>query len=229
MILLRGLGTVVLSLALAQSCTAGELSFSAAAGKRLTLAELVPRLHKARFILIGEEHSNYRHHAVQISILAALLDAGLPLAAGLEVFPVAATPGLGRWISGELDTAPLYALFDAGWNLENWSAYRDLLFFLRDRRIPSAGINAEDALIRRVAREGYAALSAEERSILPPGGCVVDRRYRTLLERVVGGGTGGGTRTASVISARRKRCATRSWRGNLPAWRKNVPGTSSSG
>jgi uncharacterized iron-regulated protein len=192
MIVLRGLGIVVLSLVLAQSCTAGELTFSAAAGKRLTLAELVPRLREARFILIGEEHSNYRHHAVQISILAALLDAGLPLAAGLEVFPVAATPELGRWISGELDSAPFYELFDVAWNLENWSAYRDLLFFLRDRRIPSAGINAEDALIRRVAREGYAALSAAERGNLPPGGCVVDRRYRTVLERVVGGGTGAG-------------------------------------
>ena len=177
----------LLALAWSSPARAGELTFRAAAGARLSLAEMVPRLRAARFLLIGEEHGNHRHHDVQIRIIGALRDAGVPLATGLEAFPITATPGLERWVAGRLDSAPFYQLFDAGWSLESWPAYRDLLFFLRDRRIPSVGINADDALIRRVARDGYVSLTPAELLSLPPGGCVTNERYRDVIRRVVGG------------------------------------------
>jgi uncharacterized iron-regulated protein len=165
---------------------AGELTFATAAGERLTLAELVPRLRSARFVLFGEVHGDYRHHDVQVRTLAALRDAGVPVAVGLEAFPAAATPQLARWTSGTLDSAELYQLFEADWSLENWPAYRGLLFYLRDRRVPSAGVNADEALIVRVARGGLAALSAAERAALPAEGCAADERYRALLAAELG-------------------------------------------
>jgi uncharacterized iron-regulated protein len=186
---------VVLALALAlfvlvnpPPCAAGEVTFRNAAGETFTLPQMLPRLRAARFLILGEVHGSYRHHAVQIELLRLLGDAGVPLAVGMETFSPAATPELVRWTSGNLDSAPLYRLFEKEWNLSNWPAYRDLLYFLRERRIPLRGINAEEVLIQRVASGGIASLSEPERRGLPPGGCRVDQRYRDLLERVVGVG-----------------------------------------
>jgi len=169
-------------------CAAGGVTFRNAAGETFTLAQMLPRLRAARFLILGEVHGSYRHHAVQIEMLRLLGDAGVPLAVGMETFSAAATPELVRWTSGQLDSAPLYRLFETEWSLSNWPAYRDLLYFLRERRIPLTGINGEEALIQRVASGGFASLSEPERRGLPPGGCSVDQRYRDLLERVVGGG-----------------------------------------
>jgi uncharacterized iron-regulated protein len=149
---------------------------------------MLPRLRAAQFLMLGEVHGSYRHHAVQLEVLRLLGDAGVPLAVGMETFSAAATPELARWTSGQLDSEPLYRLFETEWTLSNWPAYRDLLYFLRERRIPLSGINAEEALIQRVASGGVASLSESEQRGLPPGGCAVDPRYRDLLERVVGGG-----------------------------------------
>jgi len=182
-----GAAVALVALVTPLPCAAGEVVFRGAAGESLTLAQLLPRLRAARFLILGEVHGSYRHHALQIEVLRLLADAGVPLAVGMETFSPAATPDLMRWTAGALDSAPLYRLFEAEWSLSNWPAYRDLLYFLRERRIPLAGINAEEALIRRVASGGIDSLREEERRGLPPGGCTVDPRYRELLEQVVGG------------------------------------------
>lgn len=184
------LGAVILLLVFTSAgpSQAGELTFRDAADGRFTLAQMLPRLRAARFLLLGEEHGSHRHHAAQVEMLRLLRDAGVPLVVGMETFSAAATPELGRWTAGELESAPFHRRFGAEWSLSNWPAYRDLFFFLRERRIPLAGINAEEALIQRVARGGIASLGREERRALPPGGCTVDPSYRALIERVVGPG-----------------------------------------
>lgn len=181
-----GAAAALLALAISMPCVAGEVTFRSAAGERFTLAQMLPRLRAARFLVLGEVHGSYRHHAAQIEILRLLGDAGVPLAVGMETFSAAATPELVRWTAGELESAPFYRLFEAEWSLSNWPAYRGLLFFMRERRVPLSGINADEALIRRVASGGIASLTETERRGLPPGGCSVDQRYRDLLERVVG-------------------------------------------
>jgi uncharacterized iron-regulated protein len=183
----HGAAVALLALAVALPCAAGEVTFRSAAGEQLTLPQLLPRLRSARFLILGEVHGNPRHHAAQIEVLRLLADAGVPLAVGMETFSPAATPELARWTAGEFDSGSLQALFEREWSRSNWPAYRDLLFFLRERRIPLSGINASEALIQRVASAGIASLSAAERRGLPPGGCTVDQRYRALLERVAGG------------------------------------------
>ena len=170
-----------------EAARAGELTFHAASGGQFALADLVPRLRSARFVLIGEEHGSYRHHDVQIRVMSALRDAGVPVAAGLEAFPPAATPALRRWTAGQLESDALYRLFDASWSLKNWPAYRDLLFFLREGGVPCAGIDADDALIRRVVLAGRSSLTPEEQRSLPPGGCAADERYRAVLRLLLDG------------------------------------------
>jgi len=190
-VLCRGVfcaAVAILALVFPLPSAAGEVVFRSAMGEQLTLAQMLPYLRAARFLILGEVHGSYRHHAVQIEVLRLLGDAGVPLAVGMETFSSAASPELMRWTAGKLDSTPLYRLFEAEWSLSNWPAYRDLLYFLRERRIPLAGINAEEALIQRVAGGGIDSLSDAERRALPPGGCSVDPRYRALLEQAVGGG-----------------------------------------
>lgn len=157
-----------------------EVRFVKAGGEVLSLDALVPRLAATRYLLLGEEHGNYSHHAVQRDIIAALAGSGRDLAAGMEAFPVTATDSLALWTAGRLDTADLFRLFDKGWNLDNWPMYRDLLFLFRERGIPLAGINADEALVRRVARGGMASLGKEEVRALPEVSCDGDGAYLLL-------------------------------------------------
>ena len=203
-------------------CAAGEVTFRNAAGESFTLAQMLPRLRAAQFLILGEVHGSYRHHAVQIEVLRLLGNAGVPLAVGMETFSAAVTPELARWTSGTLDSEPLYRLFETEWSLSNWPAYRDLLYFLRERRIPLQGINAEEALIQRVASGGIASLSEAERRGLPPGGCTVDQRYRDLLERAVGGGEAHNGRFRAFCEAQTLRDAIMA--RNLDALGRENPG-----
>lgn len=179
---------LVLSAVGAQPGAAAQVSFRNSSGEKFNAAQLLPQLRTARFLVIGEVHGNYSHHAVQIELLRLLADAGVPLVVGMETFSAASTTELEGWISGDREDAWLYRRFEADWSLSNWPAYRDLFLFLRERRIPLAGINGEESLIRRVASGGVASLTEEERRQLPPGGCNVNPRYRAVIERAMGAG-----------------------------------------
>jgi uncharacterized iron-regulated protein len=163
------------------------LTFRSSAGEIVAPAQMVPRLRAARLLLVGEVHGDRRHHAAQIELLRMLLDAGVPLAVGMETFGATGDAELARWSAGKLDAAALYRRFGADWSTAQWKAYRDLFSFIRERAVPLAGINGDEAVIRKVASDGFASLSDLERRGLPPGSCTVNPSYRRLLDQVLGG------------------------------------------
>jgi uncharacterized iron-regulated protein len=179
---------LALTAALPSPCLAVEVTFRNASGERLTQAQMLPRLREARLLLLGEAHGDRRHHAGQIALLRMLLEAGVSLVIGMETFGTAGDAELSRWTAGELDAAALYRRFGTDWSTVNWPAYVDLFSFIREQAIPLAGINGDEAIMRKVAKGGFGSLSDTERQGLPPGSCTVDQNYRRLMEKVVGAG-----------------------------------------
>jgi uncharacterized iron-regulated protein len=125
-------------------------------------------LASARVVFLGETHTIARHHRVQEEILSKLADMDLKLALGMEMFGTEQQAVLDKWQRG---TEPFdHLMKELGHEFwTNLKDYRSLILLARSRKIPILGINARDALVRKLARKGLDALSPEEREKLPKG------------------------------------------------------------
>lgn len=172
-------------------------------GQDLGRDELLQRLRAADFVLLGERHDNPHHHQRRGRLLVDLADRG----AG----PVVLAEHLGAGVrvarSGDLEQSLAAAGFDRrAWT---WPLHRSLFGPVLDRGLPLGGANAELALVRRVAREGEAALPSPWRERL--AAAPLPAAAQALLDRdLVDGHCGhlGQARLPAMRLAQRLRDAT---------------------
>ena len=156
-----------------------------AAGRDVSLAEAVPALAAADLVLVGESHGTRQHHDAQLAVIRALHEAGDPVCVGLEMFQRRDQAALDRWVSGGMDEEEMREVFFRNWGVE-WPAYREVFLYCRDMKIPMAGLNVPREITRKVARQGFAALTPEEIGLLPPIACRVDPQYEAFLRNFTG-------------------------------------------
>ena len=154
-------------------------------GVELTRMQLFDLLAVARIIYVGESHNNIRHHRVQLDILRTLVDR-FPgkVAVGMEMFQRPSQPDLDRWSRGELDEPAFQTVWYENWT-EDYDYYRDILTFIRDRRIPLLALNASERTARALAEGGPSALPADERPLIPDID-TSDPFHRRQMEAVFG-------------------------------------------
>jgi uncharacterized iron-regulated protein len=140
----------------------------------LYMGEPVPKdvmlddLSAVRIVYLGEIHTIARHHELQAEILRELSDRDLKIALGMEMFSRENQPILNRWQAGNRSVADL--ILDLG--ADHWTNLQDyekVLTLARERGIPIVGLNARDALVRKVAHVGLEGLSASEKREVPKG------------------------------------------------------------
>ena len=170
-------------------------------GVELTRVQLFDLLAGARIVYVGEAHNNIRHHRVQLDILTALADR-FPgkVAVGMEMFQRPSQPDLDRWSRGELDEPAFQTVWYENWT-EDYEYYRDILTFIRDRRVPLLALNASERTARaraverhqhaavdrhpKAAEGGPSALPADERPLIPDID-TSDPFHRRQMEAVFG-------------------------------------------
>ena len=131
-------------------------------GARLTPAQLVERLAPASRLLIGEQHDNPDHHALQLWLLQALATQRPPGALLLEMLNpeqqarVDALRGQvagGQWPSD----LPRALAWQAGWD---WALYGPLVRHALQREAPLLAANLDPAEIKRIYRTAPALQGA---------------------------------------------------------------------
>ncbi len=151
--------------------------------KKISYAKMVDDLKQSQLIFVGETHDNMEHHRLQLEVIRSLHDVGLPLAVGFEMFTARSQNILDKWVAGTISQDEFIKTYYENWNFP-WPYYRDILVFVRDKRIPALGLNVEPAITRKVARAGFDALTSEERAHLPPDvGCAVDKHFMEFVRR----------------------------------------------
>ena len=153
--------------------------------KEVTLAETLPRLAGADLVLVGESHGTAAHHGAQLAVIRALHESGDAVCVGLEMFQRREQSVLDRWVGGGMSEGEMEAAFLRNWGVE-WPAYREVFLYCRDRGIPMAGLNVPREITRKVARQGFGALTPEEIGLLPPIACSVDPAYEAFLRGFTG-------------------------------------------
>ncbi len=135
-------------------------------GEPVEIKTMLDDLAEARIIYLGEIHTIARHHKLQTEMLKLLNERGLKLALGMEMFSVERQPILDRWLAGKQTVNDLIReLGKEHWT--NLKDYESVLTTARNLGIPIAGLNAPDKLVHKIAREGVAGLSPEEKDSLP--------------------------------------------------------------
>jgi len=154
-----------------------------AAKAEITLERAAGKYPAPGIVYVGEFHDNAAHHAAQLAVIRSM--SNRPLAVGLEMFQHIEQSVLDAWVSRELSEEEMRRAFARNWS-RDWHLYRDIFLYCRDRRIPMVGLNVPRSITRKVARNGFEALTPEEVGKLPPIVCRVDRDYELFLRRVLG-------------------------------------------
>jgi uncharacterized iron-regulated protein len=176
---------------MAWACATGE----SASGRRFLdlsrneeapVAQVLPRLKESRIVLVGEHHTDERHHRAQLEVIRLLHESGLKVAVGLEMFRRDSQASLDRWTAGEIDEKTFEKIYDDNWNFP-WRLYRDIFLFARAQDLPMVGLNVPSEITRQVARQGYASLEEEKKQLLGDVACRVDQEYMDFIRRAFGG------------------------------------------
>jgi uncharacterized iron-regulated protein len=134
----------------------------------VSFSQMMADTEESDVILVAEYHDNQKHHEMQLEVIRALWANKLPLAIGLEMIQADYQDQLDNWIAGRIPEHDFKAVYDRNWSFD-WSLYRDIFIFARDHRIPMIALNIPKEVVFKVARQGFASLTLEERKHLPAG------------------------------------------------------------
>lgn len=140
-------------------------------GSTVSFDAMIDRLSTASAVYVGELHDQAHHHAFQAKVLEALYAKwrGKRVALGLEMFYRPFQPGLDAYVRGEIDEKEMLEKTDWDNRWRNyWEAYAPMIRFCREHRITVLALNAPAEVTRTANKKGLAALSPEQKAMLPP-------------------------------------------------------------
>lgn len=163
----------------------GRTVLDLAAGREKPLSEALKTVGPGSIVLVGEYHSEIRHHEAQLHVVQTLHKTGLPVAVGLEMFRRDSQQALDDWVGGNLPEPDFETVYAENWNFP-WKIYRMIFHYARANRIPLLGLNVPREITRQVAREGFESLSEQQRGALDRVTCRVDRSYMDFIRKAFG-------------------------------------------
>jgi uncharacterized iron-regulated protein len=161
----------------------GTKVFRVSDGKTITFGQMLDDLRKVNIILVGEVHNQEAHHRLQFDVIRALKEAKSPVAVGFEMFIADNQSILDQWVAGTMSSDAFINAYYANWNFP-WLFYRDIFLYLRENKIPAAGLNISPEITMKISVSGFSSLTKEELAKLPPEtGCAVDEKYMKFIRR----------------------------------------------
>jgi uncharacterized iron-regulated protein len=137
-------------------------------GKSIEVEAFLAVLRTKAVIYVGERHDEPGDHGVQYAILRQLHRDEASLAIGMEMFQVPFQEPLDKWSAGQIDETVLRrdTEYDKRWGFD-FSMYRPILEYARNRGIEVVALNAPKELVYAVAKDGVDALPPDLASDLP--------------------------------------------------------------
>ena len=134
----------------------------------ISFSQMMTDTEGSNVIFVAEDHANISHHELQLDIIRSLRAMKKNMAIGLEMFQTDYQGQLDDWIDGKMTEQSFKAVYDRNWSYD-WPLYRDIFIFARDNHIPMIALNIPKEIVFKVARQGFASLTLEERKNLPLG------------------------------------------------------------
>lgn len=141
---------------------------AARTGKEIPFEKMIENMQTCQFIYIGETHDSMLIHDIQARIIKSLQAKDRRLAVGMEMFNVNLQEKLNKWSLGILTAEEFIreAQWYINWNF-NFDYYSEIFKFIKDQKIPLYALNAPREIITKIRKEGWEALSDEDKKIVP--------------------------------------------------------------
>ena len=137
--------------------------------QQLTSPEVSQELVTADVVYLGETHSSFKDHQVQLEILKALYRQNGKIAIAMEMFQRHFQDVLEQYLAGKITEAQLreQSEYKQRWGFP-WTYYAPILRFAKAHQLPVVALNAPTEVTRKVARQGLESLTSAERRYIPP-------------------------------------------------------------
>jgi uncharacterized iron-regulated protein len=151
----------------------------------LTLKNLIPELANKRTVYVGETHTRYDHHLIQLEIIRRLHALNPELAIGMEFFQQPFQQHLDDYIRGDLDEREMLRRTEyyERWRYD-YRLYAAILRYAREQGIPLVALNLPTELTQKVSRAGLDSLTNAERAQIPDDIDRSDKAYAQRLENI---------------------------------------------
>jgi uncharacterized iron-regulated protein len=125
--------------------------------------DIIAKLLHYQVIYVGEVHTNYEDHMLQLEIIRALHEHDPDLAIGMEMFTRQTQPALDRYIRGETDEKTFLkeSHYFNIWRFD-YRYYRDIINFARHNKLQILGLNLEKDIVSHVFKSGGTGTLPEE-------------------------------------------------------------------
>lgn len=176
------MGATLISTAMATETTTDSKPIVVETAKSATLPEVMAQLKDERVIYVGETHTAFADHLLQLDVLKVMASQQRPVAVGVEWIQARFQPALDDYIAGRIDEADLLRrteYYDR-WRFD-YRLYRPILQFAREHGIPMIALNASRELTSEIRQVGIDGLSAEMKADLPDGYDFTDKAYADRL------------------------------------------------
>lgn len=149
------------------------------------LDSVVAELPSHRVVYVGETHSSYAHHLLQLEVIRRIHALDPRLTIGMEMFQRPAQPALDDYIAGRIDEAQLLERsewFDR-WRFD-YRLYRPILRFAREHAIPVIALNLPREITEAASKGELGALKDDQRRQIPTEIDRSDQAYEARLKEV---------------------------------------------
>ena len=150
-----------------------------------TLDTLLATIADERVVYVGETHTAYHDHLLQLEVLKGMADQPGKLALGVEWIQARFQPVVDRYLAGGISEAEFLKGIEyyERWRFD-YRLYRPLVEYARANGIPIVALNAAKELTSAVSRLGIDELPDDLRAELPDGYDFSDKRYEESLRQM---------------------------------------------
>lgn len=153
--------------------------------KSLNLNRIIDDIAGMPVIFVGERHTNYEDHKVELDVIMNLHKKGRKFAVGMEMFQRPFQKVIDEYLSGAIGEKEFLkrSEYFKRWGFD-YQFYREIIEFAKAKGIPIVALNLKSEIIDKVAAGGLDALSEDEKKEIPRDMDMSDADYRTKLRAV---------------------------------------------
>ncbi len=151
----------------------------------LPLDRIIGGIAEKPVIFVGERHTDYEDHKVELDVITGMYAKGRKFAVGMEMFQRPFQKAIDDYLSGAIDERHFLknTQYFKRW-VYDYNLYREIIEFAKAKQVPIIALNARREIVDKVAAGGLDALSAEERKEIPLDMDMTDEAYRNRLKEI---------------------------------------------
>ncbi len=157
-------------------------------GRIATAGDLAQAARGKRFVFLGENHATTPHQKLEAEVIQALVDDGRDVIVGLEMYTRPKQDWLDLWSNGGIEEGDFLIKSDwkGQWGFD-FGFYRPLFEAVRKNHLPLVALNVPRDWVRAAGKEGYDALTTEQKLQLPADLGAPLPSHRRVFDALMGG------------------------------------------